>query len=299
MDLNSVFEAVGSHTVGKFGDEELRYYEDNACPGCGSCSGMFTANSMNCLCEAIGIALPGNGSIPPSTPRAQGLPSRRRKIMELLDKNIRALDILIEKAFLNALAVGHGARLLDQHGAASAAIAHEARRFVQPPADQRISQKSRTSASWHRPARTIAGPQRRGRRAGRHERACKKRLPRHVRHHGDRPDARRKLEGVGSWTTRHRGIDNPYCETGGLAFLFGSLAPNGAVVKRSAVSEDMLVHKGPGARIRQRGRRARGESSAGRSYPATSSSSGTRGRRAAGHARDALPHLRHRGHGAR
>ncbi|MEL7604374.1 MAG: dihydroxy-acid dehydratase, partial [Bacillota bacterium] len=103
LDLNSVFEAIGAVSAGRMGEDQLSYYEDNACPGCGSCSGMFTANSMNCLCEAIGIALAGNGTIPAVyAQRTRLAKAAGAKIMELLEKNIRALDILTPAAFENA-----------------------------------------------------------------------------------------------------------------------------------------------------------------------------------------------------
>ncbi|MDR0512951.1 MAG: dihydroxy-acid dehydratase, partial [Treponema sp.] len=106
LDLSSVFEAVGAHKAGKIDDEELLRIEDNACPGCGSCSGMFTANCMNCLCEAIGMALPGNGSMPAVyAERLRLAKSVGEAVMNLLEKNIRPSDIMTMTAFRNALAV--------------------------------------------------------------------------------------------------------------------------------------------------------------------------------------------------
>jgi dihydroxy-acid dehydratase len=248
MDLNSVFEAVGSPTVGRFGDEELRYYEDNACPGCGSCSGMFTANSMNCLCEAIGIALPGNGSIPAVyAARTRLAKAAGEKIMELLDKNIRALDILSEKAFLNALAVDMALGCSTNTVLHLAAIAHESGVPYSLPLINEISQKMPNlcklapAGPHHLQDLNAAG----GVQAVMSELVKKGYLDTSVvtatgRTLGENLEGVRVVD-----NTVIRDIDNPYSATGGLAILFGSLAPNGAVVKRSAVSEDMLVHRGP------------------------------------------------------
>ncbi len=248
MDLNSVFEAVGSHTVGKFGDEELQYYEDNACPGCGSCSGMFTANSMNCLSEAIGIALPGNGSIPAVyAARTRLAKAAGEKIMELLEKNIRALDILNEKAMMNALTVDMALGCSTNTVLHLAAIAHEAGVPYSLPLINEISQKTPNLCKL-----APAGPHHLqdlyadgGVQAVMSELVKKDFLDTSLITATGKTIAE-NLKGVKvTNNTVIRDIDNPYSQTGGLAILFGSLAPKGAVVKRSAVSEDMLVHKGP------------------------------------------------------
>ena len=248
MDLNSVFEAVGSHTVGKFDDEELQYYEDNACPGCGSCSGMFTANSMNCLSEAIGIALPGNGSIPAVyAARTRLAKAAGEKIMELLEKNIRALDILNEKAMMNALTVDMALGCSTNTVLHLAAIAHEAGVPYSLPLINEISQKTPNLCKL-----APAGPHHLqdlysdgGVQAVMSELVKKDFLDTSLITATGKTIAE-NLTGVKvTNNTVIRDIDNPYSQTGGLAILFGSLAPKGAVVKRSAVSEDMLVHKGP------------------------------------------------------
>ncbi len=248
MDLNSVFEAVGSHTVGKFGDDDLKYYEDNACPSCGSCSGMFTANSMNCLSEAIGIALPGNGSIPAVyAARTRLAKAAGEQIMELLDKDIKALDILNEKAFKNALTVDMALGCSTNTVLHLAAIAHEAGVEFNLPLINEISQKTPNlcklapAGPHHLQDLYAAG----GVQAVMSELNKKGFLNTSVITSTGKTLSE-NLEGVKTINnTVIRDIDNPYSETGGLAILFGSLAPNGAVVKRSAVSEDMLVHTGP------------------------------------------------------
>lgn len=248
MDLNSVFEAVGSYNVGKCDDQQLLYYEDNACPGCGSCSGMFTANSMNCLCEAIGMALPGNGTIPAVySHRLRLAKSAGEKIMELFEKNIRALDILNAKAFNNALAVDMALGCSTNSVLHLAAIAHEAGVEFNLKRINEISQKTPNlcklapAGRHHLQDLNAAG----GVPAVMSELNKKGFLDTSVITATGRTMAE-NLKGVSVVdNTVIRDIDNPYSATGGIAVLFGSLAPNGAVVKRSAVSEDMLVHKGP------------------------------------------------------
>jgi dihydroxy-acid dehydratase len=248
MDLNSVFEAVGSYNVGKCDDAQLDYYEDNACPGCGSCAGMFTANSMNCLSEAIGMALPGNGSIPAVySHRIRLAKAAGEKIMELLDKNIRALDILNEKAFANALTVDMALGCSTNSVLHLAAIANEA--------GVKFSLKNINEISQRTPNLCKLAP------AGKHHlqdlnaaggvHAVMAELNKKVFLDTSVMTATGKTMGENLKNVRNvdttviRDIDNPYSATGGIAILFGSLAPNGAVVKRSAVAENMLVHKGP------------------------------------------------------
>ena len=248
MDLNSVFEAVGSYQVGKMTEEQLQYYEDNACPGCGSCSGMFTANSMNCLCEAVGIALPGNGSIPAVyAARTRLAKQTGEKIMELLEKNIRARDILNEKSFRNALCVDMALGCSTNTVLHLAAVASEAGIPFNLDMVNEVSEstpnlcKLAPAGEHHLQDLYAAG----GVRAVMAELNKKGLLDTSVITATGRT-LRENLEGVR--VLDHsviRPIDSPYSETGGLAVLFGSLAPKGAVVKRSAVAEDMLVHQGP------------------------------------------------------
>jgi dihydroxy-acid dehydratase len=248
MDLNSVFEAVGGYSVGKCDDRQLRYYEDNACPGCGSCSGMFTANSMNCLCEAIGIALPGNGSIPAVyAARIRLAKQAGVKIMELFEKNIRALDILSPKAFLNALAVDMALGCSTNSVLHLAAVAHEAGVEFDLKKVNEISQRTPNlcklapAGPHHLQDLNAAG----GVQAVMGELVKKGHLDTTVITATGATMAE-NLKGVEATdNTVIRDIENPHSPTGGIAVLFGSLAPNGAVVKRSAVADDMLVHRGP------------------------------------------------------
>jgi dihydroxy-acid dehydratase len=248
MDLNSVFEAVGSYQVGKMTDEQLLYYEDNACPGCGSCSGMFTANSMNCLCEAVGIALPGNGSIPAVyAARTRLAKLAGEKIMELLEKNIRALDILTEKSFRNALCVDMALGCSTNTVLHLAAVAHEAGISFNLDLVNEVSEstpnlcKLAPAGHHHLQDLNAAG----GVQAVMAE-LNKKGLLDTSAVTATGKTLGENLEGVRVLDHNViRPIDNPYSETGGLAVLFGSLAPKGAIVKRSAVAPDMLVHQGP------------------------------------------------------
>ena len=248
MDLNSVFEALGELNAGKIGEDKLQYYEDNACPGCGSCSGMFTANSMNCLCEAIGIALPGNGTIPAVyAKRIRLAKAAGEQIMELLRKNVRVSDILTQKALENALAVDMALGCSTNTVLHLAAIAHEA--------GIRFDLKMINEISKRVPNLCHLAP------AGPHHmqdlyasggvQAVMSELVKHDFLDTSLPTVTggtvaQNLAGIRVLDNNViRDIENPYSVTGGLAILFGSLAPNGAVVKRSAVDPDMLVHRGP------------------------------------------------------
>ena len=250
MDLNSVFEAVGSYNVGKFNDEQLAYYEDNACPGCGSCAGMFTANSMNCLSEAVGIALPGNGSIPAVyAARTRLAKQAGEKIMELLEKNIRALDILNEKAFRNALTVDMRPGLLHEHHPAPGRHRARGRAHLQSPDDQRSSARGRPNLCKLAPAGKhhlqdlyAAG----GVQAVMAELSKKGFLDTSVvtatgRTVGENLQNVRNLD-----TTVIRDIDGSLLPHRRYRHpLRLTCPPVGAVVKRSAVTPDMLVHQGP------------------------------------------------------
>jgi dihydroxy-acid dehydratase len=248
MDLNSVFEAVGSYNVGKFDDKQLEYYEDNACPGCGSCAGMFTANSMNCLCEAIGIALPGNGTIPAVyAQRTRLAKAAGEKIMELLEKDVKALDILTEKAFLNALTVDMALGCSTNTILHLAAISHEAGVAFDLKKINELSQKTPNlcklapAGKHHMQDLNAAGGV-----YGVMSELDKKGYLDTALMTATGKTVGENLEGVRVYDSSViRAIDNPYTATGGIAILFGSLAPKGAVVKRSAVAEDMLVHSGP------------------------------------------------------
>ncbi|HHU22682.1 MAG TPA: dihydroxy-acid dehydratase [Clostridiales bacterium] len=248
MDLNSVFEAVGSYNVGKIDRERLEYYEDNACPGCGSCAGMFTANSMNCLCEAVGIALPDNGTIPAVySQRIRFAKAAGEKIMELYEKDIRALDILTEKAFANALAVDMALGCSTNTVLHLAAIAHEAKVPFDLRMVNEISQRTPNlcrlapAGEHHMQDLYSAG----GVQAVMKELAENGYLDTSLMTVTGKTMAE-NLENARVLDRRViRSVQESYSPTGGIAVLFGTLAPDGAVVKRSAVAEDMLVHRGP------------------------------------------------------
>ncbi|MFA9380164.1 MAG: dihydroxy-acid dehydratase [Acetanaerobacterium sp.] len=248
MDLNSVFEAVGAHTVGKIDDERLAYYEDNACPTCGSCSGMFTANSMNCLCEAVGLALPGNGSIPAVyAQRTRLARAAGERIMGLVKENVRALDILNERSIRNALAVDMALGCSTNTVLHLAAICHEAGVPFSLELVNEISAKTPNlchlaPAGVHHmqdlyAAGGVLAVMAQVAKAGLLDTA----VP--VSAGGTLGELLAKAKTINEEVIRP--IENPYSKTGGLAILFGNLAPKGGVVKRSAVAEKMLVHRGP------------------------------------------------------
>lgn len=251
LDLNSVFEAVGEVKVGKMNEEELTEIEDNACPGCGSCSGMFTANSMNCLSEVLGLALPGNGTVPAVYAERIRLAKKAgMKIMELLERDIRPSDILNDKTFENALTVDMALGCSTNSMLHLPAIAHEAGIEINLDIANRISSKTPNLCKL-----APAGPhhiqdlyQAGGVQAVMNELSKKNLL------HLDLVTVTGKTveENIKNAVVKDyniiKPIDHPYSTTGGIAVLKGNIAPDGAVVKRSAVAEDMLVHKGP-ARI--------------------------------------------------
>jgi dihydroxy-acid dehydratase len=248
LDLNSVFEALGELNAGKIDEERLAYVEDNACPSCGSCSGMFTANSMNCLCEAIGVALPGNGTIPAVySERVRLAKTAGMMIMELLKKNIRILDILTPAAFANALTVDMALGCSTNTVLHLAAIAHEAGIDFNLQMINDISSRVPNlchlapAGAHHMQDLNAAG----GVQAVMGELDKKGYLDTSLL----TATTRTVAENIKNRKVLNheviRKIDDPYSPTGGLAILFGSMAPNGSVVKRSAVAPDMLVHKGP------------------------------------------------------
>ncbi|MDD4797143.1 MAG: dihydroxy-acid dehydratase, partial [Eubacteriales bacterium] len=227
---------------------DLAHYEDNACPGCGSCSGMFTANSMNCLCEAIGIALPGNGTIPAVYAHRIRLAKRAgATVMRLLEQNVRALDIINTRSVRNALTVDMALGCSTNTVLHLAAIAHEA------GVDYDLNMVNAISEATPNLCRLAP--------AGTHHMqdlhaaggiyAVMKELNKKGFLDTDVPTATGRTLGenldaapdkVGDVI---RDIEDPYLSTGGIAVLFGSLAPGGAVVKRSAVAAQMQTHRGP------------------------------------------------------
>jgi dihydroxy-acid dehydratase len=251
IDLITVFEAVGARKAGKITEDELHEMEENACPGAGSCAGMFTANSMNCLSEAIGLALPGNGTIPAVMAERQRLAKEAgKKIMELVAKDIKPRDIATIKAFENAIHVEMALGSSTNTVLHLPAIAHEAGIKLDLNLFNKISAetpnlcKISPAGPSHLEDLHAAG----GVTAVMGELMKKKML------HTDIITVTGKTvkEVVGKAESLDvsviKKIDAPYSPDGGLAILFGNLAPLGAVVKKSAVDPSMLVHSGP-ARI--------------------------------------------------
>ena len=248
MDLSGVFEAVGAVSAGRMDPIELRYIEENACPGCGSCSGMFTANSMNCLCEAIGIALPGNGSIPAVyASRVRLAKQAGMQVMKLLEENIRPLDILTPAAFENALRVDMALGCSTNTVLHLPAIANEA--GIRLPLELINSISEQVPNLCHLAPAGAHHMQDLDRAGGVY--AVMKTLLDAGLLDGSLPTVTGRkvaenLSDVRVWDQDViRPVSDPYSQSGGLAILFGSLAPNGSVVKKSAVAPGMLKHKGP------------------------------------------------------
>ena len=248
MDLSGVFEAVGAVSAGRMDLEELRYIEENACPGCGSCSGMFTANSMNCLCEAIGITLPGNGSIPAVYAKRVRLAKQAgMQVMKLLKENIRPLDILTPAAFDNALRVDMALGCSTNTVLHLPAIANEA--GIRLPLELINSISEKVPNLCHLAPAGAHHMQDLDRAGGVY--AVMKTLLDAGLLDGSLPTVTGRkvaenLSDVRVWDQDViRPVSDPYSQSGGLAILFGSLAPNGSVVKKSAVAPGMLKHKGP------------------------------------------------------
>ena len=246
--LSSMFEAVGSYAAGTMTEEEVREYEEKVCPTCGSCSGMYTANSMNCLTEAIGMGLPGNGTIPAVySERIKLAKHAGMKVMELLEKNIRPRDIMTEDAILNALTVDMALGCSTNSMLHLPAIAHEIGMDFEIDFANGISEKTPNLCHL-----APAGPtymEDLNEAGGVY--AVMAELNKKGLLHTDCMTVTGKtvgenIEGVQNKDPEViRPIDNPYSQTGGLAVLKGNLAPDGSVVKRSAVVDEMLVHEGP------------------------------------------------------
>lgn len=246
--LSSMFEAVGAHAAGKMTAEDVDDYVCNACPTCGSCSGMYTANSMNCLTEAIGMGLRGNGTIPAVYSQRLKLAKHAgMKVMELLEKNIRPKDILTKEAFENALTIDMALGCSTNTMLHLPAIAHEAGVEINLDIANQISAKT--------PNLCHLAP------AGHHYMeelneaggiyAVMNELNKKGLLHTDLITATGKTvgENIAGCENRNteiiRPIEQPYSETGGIAVLRGNIAPDSCVVKRSAVVPEMMVHEGP------------------------------------------------------
>ena len=246
--LSSMFEAVGAYHAGKMNAEQVEEYEMAACPTCGSCSGMYTANSMNCVTEALGMALRGNGTIPAvMSARLRLAKQTGMQIMELLEKNIRPRDIMTDAAFHNAEIVDMALGCSTNTMLHIPAVAHEA--GIKISLDMANDYSAKTPNLCHL---APAGP------------TFMEDLDRAGGVHAVMAELNKKglletsvmtvtgktlgenLEGVKNLDTEViRPIDNPYSQTGGIAVLKGNLAPEGCVVKRSAVAPEMMVHQGP------------------------------------------------------
>lgn len=246
--LSSMFEAVGANAAGLMTEEEVTDYENNVCPTCGSCSGMYTANSMNCLTEALGMGLKGNGTIPAVySERIRLAKHAGMKVMELLEKDIRPRDIMTEKAFMNALTVDMALGCSTNSMLHLPAIAHEA--GVELNLDIANELSAKTPNLCHL---APAGPtymEDLNEAGGVY--AVMKELTKKNLLYTDLITVTGKTVGeniencVNRNTDVIRPVENPYSETGGIAVLKGNLAPDSCVVKRSAVVPEMMVHEGP------------------------------------------------------
>ncbi|MCD7847360.1 MAG: dihydroxy-acid dehydratase [Oscillospiraceae bacterium] len=246
--LSSMFEAVGAYSAGKMSAEKLREYEMKACPSCGSCSGMYTANSMNCLTEVMGMGLRGNGTIPAAYSARIDLAKRAgMQVMELVRKNIRARDIMTKEAIYNALTADMALGCSTNSMLHLPAIANECDVEFSLPLVNEISE--RTPNLCHL---APAGPtymedlnEAGGVYAVLKELAKKNLITTDVMTCTGKTLGENIADVENLNNTVIRDIDNPYSQTGGIAVLFGNVAENGCVVKRSAVAPEMLVHRGP------------------------------------------------------
>jgi len=245
IDLSSVFEAVGKVATGKMNEEELKQLEEFACPGCGSCSGMFTANTMNCLTEALGMGLVGNGTIPAVDARRIQLAKKAgQQVIELLDDDIRPRDIVnkdsIHNAFTVDMALGGSANSVLH----LMAVAHEAGVDFPLSMVNQISQRTphlsklRPTGDYH-----IEDLDRAGGVA-----AVMKELKELLNLDSKTVSGKTVAEVIADSQVMDKEVIRPmanaHSSTGGIAILFGNLAPEGAVVKRAAVAPEMMVHRG-------------------------------------------------------
>ncbi|MDP4153899.1 MAG: dihydroxy-acid dehydratase, partial [Bacillota bacterium] len=247
ISYSTVSEAVSRFNIGEIGEAELKKCEQKACPTCGSCSGMFTANSMNCLTEVLGMGLPGNGTIPAVySERLRLAKSAGMKIIELVKKDIKPLDIMTEKSFMNALTIDMALGCSTNSALHLPAIAHECGFELKLSLINEISEKT--------PNLCHLAP------AGDHFiedlneaggiSAVMNEISKLGLMHKDALTCTGKtlgenFEGCEIYNRDViKTVDAPYSKTGGMAVLYGNLAPDGCVVKRSAVSDEMMVHKG-------------------------------------------------------
>ena len=248
LSLTDMFEAVGAVASGKITESQLKEMEQIACPGCGACSGMFTANSMNCLTEAIGLGLPGNGTIPATMGKRIALAKHAgMKVMELLEKNITARCMLTQKHFENALAVDMALGCSSNTMLHVPAIAHEAGLSIDLHKVNEISNRTPNLCHLAPAGHTFmcqlddAG----GVQAVLAELAKKNLIDTSLMTVTGKTISE-NIKGVRNRNPEIiRPIENPFSDNGGIAILFGNLAPNGTVVKRSACAKELMHHTGP------------------------------------------------------
>ena len=246
--LSKMFEAVGSRKAGIIDDEGLRAFEENVCPGCGSCSGMYTANSMNCLCEAIGIGLPGNGTIPAVSSRRIMLAKHAgMAIMDLVEKDVKPRDIINEKSIRNALTCDMALGCSSNTVLHLLAFANEAGVSVDLKMFNEISSKTPNlchlapaGGTHMHDLNNAGGIQAVLAELSRGGLIDTSAICANGHTVAENIEGKRILDNGAIRT-----LENPYSSTGGLAILFGNIAQDGAVVKRSAVAPEMLEHTGP------------------------------------------------------
>lgn len=245
--LSSMFEAVGAYTAGKMSLEDVEEYENNACPTCGSCSGMYTANSMNCLTEVLGMGLRGNGTIPAVySDRIRLAKTAGMQVMELYRQNIRPLDIMTEKAFMNALTADMALGCSTNSMLHLPAIANECGVNINLDIANEISARTPNLCHLAPAGHTYmedlneAG----GVYAVLNELSKKNLLNLDCMTVTGKTVGENISGCINKDPETIRPVENPYSETGGIAVLRGNLAPDGCVVKRSAVAPEMLAHKG-------------------------------------------------------
>ena len=246
--LSHMFEAVGAYKAGTLDEAGVADYTENACPSCGSCSGMYTANSMNCLTEAIGMALSGNGTVPaPLSARIRLAKHAGMKIMELIEKNIRPRDIMTEAAFHNAETVDMALGCSTNTMLHLPAIAHEAGVEISLDMSNAISQRTPNLCHLAPAGDTYMEDLDR---AGGVWAVMKELTKKDLLDTSVMTVTGKTLgENLAGVVNRDpeiiRPIENPYSNNGGIAVLKGNLAPDGCVVKQSAVAPEMMVHEGP------------------------------------------------------
>ena len=246
--LSSMFEAVGSVSAGKMTNEKLCEYEEKACPTCGSCSGMYTANSMNCLTEAIGMGLPGNGTIPAVySARIRLAKHAGYAVMNLVEKNIRPKDIMTKEAFMNAMAMDMALGCSTNTMLHLPAIAHEAGVDLDMEIANEVSAKTPNLCHL-----APAGPtymedlNEAGGVLAVMSELVKKNLINTDLLTVTGKTIKENLEGVRNLNPEViRPIENPYMQSGGIAVLKGNIAPDTGIVKKSAVAPEMMTHEGP------------------------------------------------------